>query len=113
LISFLFLDIRKSTLQDTARRIEKIRCRTTTQEQKFLSNVLCGLLYQPELTVDELVEIEEDVTIRQKILDELRNETILIRSVSTGSYVYHSQVIKVCVEEYYKDKCLPCNRRKI
>ncbi len=97
-------------MHDTLRRIEKIRCRINTQEQTFLFNILCALLHQPELTVDQLVAIEEDVTIRQKILDELRNETILMRSVSTGSYVYHSQVIKVCVGEYYKDKCLQCNR---
>ena len=57
--------------------------------------------------------MEEDVTIRQKILDELRNETILDRSVSNGSYVYHGQVIRVCIEEYYKDKCLHCNEEKI
>ncbi|CAF0805144.1 unnamed protein product [Adineta steineri] len=108
-----FTSIRKSILQDTARRIEKIRCRGTTQEQTFLFNVLCGLLYRPELTVDELIEMEEDVSIRQSVLDELRNETLLIRSVSTGSYIYHSQVIKVCVEEYYKNKCLSCNALKV
>ncbi len=49
--------------------------------------------------------MEEDVTVRQKVLDELRNETILIRTIATGSYKYHSQTIKVCIEEYYKDKC--------
>ncbi len=49
--------------------------------------------------------MEEDVTVRQKVLDELRNETILIRTIATGSYKYHSQAIKVCIEEYYKDKC--------
>ncbi|CAF0775772.1 unnamed protein product [Rotaria sordida] len=100
-----FRTIRKSILQDIARRIEKIRCRVTIQEQTFLFNVLCILLYQPEITIDELIEIEKDVTVRQKILNELRDETILIRSVSTGSYIYHSQSIRVCVEEYYKDKC--------
>lgn len=57
--------------------------------------------------------MEEDVTIRQKILDELRNETLLIRSVSTGSYLYHSHAVKVCVREFYKDKCLQCNGGKI
>ena len=80
-------------------------------EQKFLFNVLCGLLNRHELTVDELVEIENDVTIRQKILDELRNETLLMRSVSTGSFTYHSQVIRVCIEEYYKNRCLHCNTK--
>ncbi|CAF3402484.1 unnamed protein product [Rotaria sp. Silwood1] len=101
-----FHTIRKSILQDIARRIEKIRCRKTLQEQTFLFNVLCVLSYQPEITIDELIEIEQDATVRQKMLDELRDETILIRSVSTGSYIYHSQSIKVCIEEYYKDKCL-------
>ncbi|CAF1416092.1 unnamed protein product [Adineta ricciae] len=106
-----FEAIRRSTLQDTARRIEKIKCRATTQEQTFLFNVLCGLLNQPELTVDQLIELESDVIVRQKILDELRNETLLIRSASTGSFIYHSQAIRVCVEEYYKDKCLHCNAK--
>jgi len=110
---FHSLGIRKSTLQDIARRIEKIKCRANTQEQIFLFNVLCGLLRRPEITVDELIRMEEDVTVRQKILDELRNETILMRSVSTGSYIYHSQVTKVCIEEFYKDKCLHCNEGKI
>ncbi|CAF0902159.1 unnamed protein product [Adineta ricciae] len=105
--------IRRSTLQDTARRIEKIKCRATTQEQTFLFNVLCGLLNQPELTVDQLIELESDVTVRQKILDELRNETLLIRSVAAGSFIYHSQTIRVCVEEYYKDKCLHCNAKEM
>jgi hypothetical protein len=107
------LAIRKSSLQDIARRIEKIKCRANTKEQTFLFNILCGLLNQRELTVDRIIEIEEDVGIRQKILDELRNETILMRSVSTGSYIFHSQAIKVCVEEYYKEKCLYCNAGKI
>ena len=110
---FCFSAIRRSTLQDTARRIEKIKCRSTIQEQAFLFNVLCGLLNQPELTVDRLIELESDATVRQKILDELRNETLLIRSASTGSFIYHSQVIRVCVEEYYKDKCLHCNARRM
>lgn len=66
---------------------------------------------QPELTVDELIEMEGDVTIRLKILEQLRNETILIRSVSNGSYVYHSQTIKVAIEEYYQDK-YKCRPRK-
>jgi hypothetical protein len=101
-------DIRKSVLQDTARRIEKIKCRNSMAEQKFMFNVLCGLRNRHELTVDELVQIENDVTIRQKILDELRNETILIRSVSAGSYTCHSQVIRVCIEEHYKNTCLHC-----
>jgi len=57
--------------------------------------------------------MEEDVTIRQKILDELRNETILMRSASTGSYIYHSQVIRVCIKEFYKDKFLQFNMGKI
>jgi hypothetical protein len=105
----IFLAIRKSTLHDIARRIEKIRCRTNTQEQTFLFNVLCGLLNQTELTVDQLINMEEDVTVRQKILDELRNETILMRSVSTSEYTYNSQAIKVCFEEFYKNKCLYCN----
>ena len=108
---FCFSAIRRSTLQDTARRIEKIKCRVTTQEQAFLFNVLCGLLNHRELTVDQLIELESDVAIRQKILDDLRNETLLIRSASTGSFIYHSQTIRVCVEEYYKDKCLHCNAK--
>ncbi|CAF4391179.1 unnamed protein product, partial [Rotaria sp. Silwood2] len=58
--------IRKSNLQNIARRIEKIRCRTTIQEQTFLFNVLYVLSYQPEITIDELIEIEKDATIRQK-----------------------------------------------
>ncbi|CAF3399340.1 unnamed protein product [Rotaria sp. Silwood1] len=107
-----FHTIRKSILQDIARRIEKIRCRKTLQEQTFLFNVLCVLSYQPEITIDELIEIEQDATVRQKMLDELRDETILIRSVSTGSYIYHSQSIKVCIEEYYKDKCLHYKTRR-
>jgi len=112
--AFVFLlAIRKSNLQDIARRIEKLKCRTTTQEQTFLFNVLCSLLHRSEIPVDKLIEIEQDVTVRQKILDELRDETLLIRSVSTGSYTYHSQVIRVCMEEYYKDKCLNCNAGKI
>lgn len=78
-------------------------------EQRFLFNVLCGLLHRSELAVDELVEIESDVTIRQKILDELRNETLLRRSVATGSFTYHSQLIRVCIEEYYKDRCQKCH----
>ncbi|UJR28116.1 hypothetical protein I4U23_009371 [Adineta vaga] len=105
--------VRRSILQDTARRIEKIKCRTTTQEQTFLSNVLCGLLDLHEITVDELIQLESDVTVRQKVLDELRNETLLIRSVSTGSYLYHSQVIRVCIEEYFKDKWQGCNIKRI
>jgi flagellar biosynthesis chaperone FliJ len=109
----ILLAIRKSTLQDTARRIEKIKCRANTQEQTFLFNVLYGLLHRSELTADELIKMEQDVTIRQKILDELRNETILMRSVSTGSYVYHSQVIRVCIKEFYKDKFLQFNMGKI
>ncbi|CAF2396581.1 unnamed protein product [Rotaria sp. Silwood2] len=61
-----FHTIRKSNLQNIARRIEKIRCRTTIQEQTFLFNVLYVLSYQPEITIDELIEIEKDATIRQK-----------------------------------------------
>lgn len=72
-------------------------------------NVLCGLLHRPELTVDELIHMEEDVTVRQKMLDDLRNETIITRTVSNGAYVFHGQSTKVCVEEFYrKKKCFHC-----
>lgn len=75
-------------------------------------NVLWGLLDRPELTVSELIDMEPDVSIRQKILDELRDETILIRSVTNAAYAYHSQVIKVCIQEYYREKNVPGYRRK-
>ena len=106
------LAIRKAYLQDILRRIEKIKCRQNNREQQFSFNVLCGLLHQTELTVDQLIKMEADANIRQKVLDELRNETILMRTVSSGSYIYHSQAIKVCIEEFYKDKCLQCNGKK-
>ena len=96
-------------MNDTTRRIEKIRCRASSQEEAFIFNVLCGLLRQPELTVDELIHMEGDVNIRQKILDELRNETILARNLSKGSFIFHGQATKVCVEESYRDKkCSHC-----
>jgi hypothetical protein len=57
--------------------------------------------------------MEQDATIRQKMLDQLGNETLVIRSVTSGSYISHSQVVKVCIEEYYKDKCQYCNEGKI
>ena len=106
------LDIRQATLQDIARRIEKLRCRSNTQEEAFLMNVLWGLLNQSELSVTELIAMERDVSIRQKVLDELRDETILIRSISNASYAYHSQVIKVCIQEFYQDKHVRGYRRK-
>ncbi len=53
--------------------------------------------------------MEPDVNVRQKILDELRNETFLARNVANGSYVFHGQATRVCIEEFYKDKkCLHC-----
>jgi hypothetical protein len=110
---FYLLDIRKSSLQDISRRVEKIKCRSNNQEQAFLFNVLCSLTHKPEISVDELIAMEDDALTRQQMLDQLRDETLLIRSVTSGSYIYHSQVIKVCVEEYYKDKCQYCNEEKI
>jgi hypothetical protein len=107
------LDIRKSSLQDIFRLVEKIKCRSDNQEQIFLFNILCSLTHKSELSVDELIAMEEDATMRQNMLDQLRNETLLIRSVTGGSYIYHSQTIKVCIEEYYKDKCQYCNGGKI
>jgi uncharacterized protein YjgD (DUF1641 family) len=80
-----------------------------SKEETFVFNILCGLLHRSELTVDELIHMEEDVEIRQKVLDELRNETILTRNVSNGAYIFHGKVIKVCVEEFYqKKKCFHC-----
>lgn len=105
----LFVGIREASLNDIKRRIEKIRCRINSQEETFMFNVLCGLLHKDELTTDELIHMESDVSVRQKILDELRNETLLARTVSSGSYIFHGQSIKVCVEEWYKQKrCFHC-----
>jgi hypothetical protein len=57
--------------------------------------------------------MENDVNIRQKVLDELRNETILARNVTNGSFIFHGQATKVCVEESYKEKrCLHCTSIK-
>lgn len=103
------LAIRSCTLHDIARRIEKLRCRANSKEETFIFNVLCGLLHKPELTVDELIHMEGDVAIRQKLLEELCNETILMRTVKNGSYTFHGQATKVCVEEFYKEKkCFHC-----
>jgi hypothetical protein len=61
------------------------------------------------LTVDELIHMEEDVSIRHKILEELRRETILTQNVRSGAYIFHGQATKVCVEDFYKDKkCFHC-----
>ncbi|CAF0977347.1 unnamed protein product [Rotaria sp. Silwood1] len=104
-----FSTIRSSTLNSIARRIEKIRCRVGSQEEAFILNILCGLSYRSELTIDDLIQMEGDASIRQKILEELRNETILARNVTTGSYIFHEQATKVCVNEFYKEKrCFPC-----
>ncbi|CAF2412020.1 unnamed protein product [Rotaria sp. Silwood2] len=104
-----FSNIRLSTLNSIARRIEKIRCRVSSQEEQFILNILCGLLYRSELTVDDLIEMEKDPNIRQKVLEELRNETILAQHVTTGSYVFHEQATKVCTNEFYKEKkCFSC-----
>jgi hypothetical protein len=63
--------------------------------------------------VDELIHMEGDVSIRQKVLDELYNETILTRTVTNGSYIFHAQSTKVCVEKYYKEKrCFHCKSIK-
>ena len=98
-----------ATLNDIARRIEKIRCRVSSEEETFILNVLCGLLHKDELTVDELIHMEKDANIRQKILDELRDDTILARNISNGSTKFYSQATKVCVEEFYKEKkCFHC-----
>ncbi|CAF1266341.1 unnamed protein product [Adineta steineri] len=108
-----FSDIRTANLNDIRRRLEKIRCRATTQEEVFIFNVLCGLLHKSELTVDELIHMEEDVSIRQKVLEELCHETILTRTVSSGSYIFQGQSAKVCVEEFYKEKkCFRCKSIK-
>ena len=105
----LYLEIRSTSLSDIARRIEKIRCRVTSEEETFVMNILCGLLHKPELSVDELIHMEKDADIRQKMLDELRNETIVARNISNGSTKYYGQATKVCVEEYYKEKkCFHC-----
>jgi hypothetical protein len=110
---FVCLEIRTAVLNDIERRIEKIRCRVNTQEETFLFNILCGLLHRSELTVDELIHMEADVNIRQKILGELRSETILAQNVTNGSYLFHGQVTKVCVEESYKEKrCFHCKSIK-
>lgn len=101
--------IRTKTLDDIFRRIEKIRCRVSSEEETFIFNVLCGLLHRDELSVDELIHMEKDPTIRQKLLDELRNETILMRTVKNGSYTFHNRSIRICIEEFYKDKkCFHC-----
>ncbi|CAF0962928.1 unnamed protein product [Rotaria sordida] len=103
-----FSTIRKATLNGIARRIEKIRCRVSNQEEAFIFNILCGLLNRFEVTVDDLIEMEKDVNIRQKILEELRNETILARNVTNGAYVFHEQATKMCVKEFYEEKrCFP------
>ena len=53
--------------------------------------------------------MEDDVDVRQKILEELRSETILARNVTNGSYIFHGQATKLCFEEYYKEKkCSYC-----
>ncbi len=70
-------------------------------------------MHRSELTVDELIHMEGDVSIRHKILDELRNETILAQNVGKGSYIFHGQATKVCVEEFYKEKkCFHCKSIK-
>lgn len=104
--------MREATLQDIFRRIEKIKCRSDQREQTFLFKVLCALTKQNEITIDELISMEDDATIRQKMLDQLRDETLLIRSVTNGSYVHHSQSIQVCMKEYYKSQCESCNNSK-
>ena len=107
------LEIRTNTLNDIRRRIEKIRCRVNNQEEIFLFNILCGLLHQSELTVDQLNHMEPDVNIRQKMLGELRSETILAQNVTSGSYLFHGKATEVCVKEFYKEKkCLHCKSIK-
>jgi hypothetical protein len=57
--------------------------------------------------------MESDVNIRQKVLRELRNETILAQNVASGAYIFHGQATKVCVEETYKEKkCFHCKSIK-
>ncbi|CAF0853079.1 unnamed protein product [Adineta ricciae] len=108
-----FTEIRLATLNDIFRRIEKLRCRATSEEQTFIFNILCGLLHRSELTVDELVHMQENAEIRHKMLEQLRNETILTRAVSKGAYQFHGQSTKVCVEEFYKEKwCFHCKSIK-
>ncbi len=66
-------------------------------------------MHRSELTVDELIHMEGDVNIRQKVLGELRNETILAQNVTNGSYLFHGQATKVTVENSYKEKkCFHC-----
>ncbi|CAF1606538.1 unnamed protein product [Adineta ricciae] len=108
-----FAEIRLATLNDIFRRIEKLRCRATSEEQTFIFNILCGLLHRSELTVDELVHMQGNAEIRHKVLEELRNETILTRAVSKGAYRFHGQSTRVCVEEFYKEKrCFHCKSIK-
>lgn len=102
--------MREATLQDVFRRIEKIKCRSDQREQAILFKVLCTLTNQKEITIDELIGMEEDATIRQKMLDQLRDETLIIRSVTNGSYVHQSHSIGVCMNEYYKTQCKSCNK---
>lgn len=102
--------MRQATLQDISRRVEKIKCRSDKQQRTFLFKVLCTLSKQAEVTVDELIRMEDDTNIRQKMLDQLRDETLLIRSAINGSYMYHGHAIEVCVQEFYKDQCQSCDR---
>ena len=102
-----------AALNDIFRRIEKLRCRATSEEQTFIFNILCGLLHRSELTVDELVHMQENAEIRHKVLEQLRNETIVTRAVSKGAYQFHGQATRVCVEEFYKEKrCFHCKSIK-
>jgi len=57
--------------------------------------------------------MEKDVNIRQKVLGELRNETILAQKVADGSYIFHGKATEVCVAECYKEKkCFHCKSIK-
>jgi hypothetical protein len=57
--------------------------------------------------------MESDVTIRQKVLEELRNETILAQNVANGAFTFHGRATKVCVEKSYKEKrCFHCKSMK-
>lgn len=70
-------------------------------------------MHRSELTVDELIHMESDVDRRQKVLGELRNETMLAQKVADGSYIFHGQATKTCVAEFYKEKkCFHCKSIK-
>ncbi|CAF0788321.1 unnamed protein product [Didymodactylos carnosus] len=97
--------IERTTLEDIRRKVEKIISRLSTKEQKLLFRILCHFLTHQEMSVNDLISLENDQTIRLGVINDLQNESLLSRTVRSGNYVLHSQAVRVCLQKYYEKNC--------